>query len=78
MTKIMLLIENCVTSLILNCLILENIFIKYLKENKDMKTRNWILVILAIAFTTNVFATKTPKMNIIALDDSKALVAVQQ
>lgn len=41
-----------------------------------MKTKQWILAILAIIFATNVFAIETPKMNIIQLDENKALVAV--
>lgn len=40
-----------------------------------MKTKQFALVFLAIAFTVSAAATEIPKMNIIVLDDSKALVA---
>lgn len=43
-----------------------------------MKTKQFILVILALVFVTNVFATETPTMNIIPLKDTKALIAVSQ
>lgn len=43
-----------------------------------MKMKNWIFVIVAIAFTANVYATEPVKMNIIALGDSKALVAAEK
>lgn len=39
-----------------------------------MKTKKFAFVILAIAFSISAFATETPKMRIIALDDSKAIV----
>lgn len=43
-----------------------------------MKTKQFILVILAFVFVSNVFATETPKMNIIPLKDTKALIAISQ
>jgi YbbR domain-containing protein len=42
-----------------------------------MKTKQFFTVIVALVFATNVFATETPKMNIIPLKDTKALVAVE-
>lgn len=43
-----------------------------------MKTKKLILGIVALVFVTNIYATKTPRMNIIPLENSKALVAVSQ
>jgi hypothetical protein len=43
-----------------------------------MKTKQLILAILAIVFTANVFATEIPQMNIIPLEDAKALVTISQ
>ncbi|HKI88339.1 MAG TPA: T9SS type A sorting domain-containing protein [Draconibacterium sp.] len=39
-----------------------------------MKTKKFAFVLLAIVFSISVFATQTPKMNIVALNDSKAIV----
>jgi len=41
-----------------------------------MKTKQFALAILALVFTVSASATKIPKMNIVALDDSKALFSV--
>lgn len=41
-----------------------------------MKTKQFFLVIVALVFAANVFATETPKMSIIPLEDTKALVTV--
>ena len=43
-----------------------------------MKTKQLILLFVAVVVSTSVSATKTPRMNIIPLGDSKALVAVEQ
>ncbi|NQU53299.1 MAG: hypothetical protein HQ522_12255 [Bacteroidetes bacterium] len=43
-----------------------------------MKTKQFILAILALVFTANVFATEIPEMNIIPLKDTKTLIAVSQ
>ena len=40
-----------------------------------MKTKTFALALLAIVFTLSASATKIPKMNIVALDNSKALIA---
>lgn len=40
-----------------------------------MKTKQFALLLLALAFTVSATATDIPKMNIVALDNSKALVA---
>lgn len=40
-----------------------------------MKTKQLALVLLAVAFTVSAVATEIPKMNIIAVDESKAYVA---
>ena len=40
-----------------------------------MKTRS-LLIIVVFAFTTHVFAAEIPKMNVIVLDKTRALVAV--
>lgn len=42
-----------------------------------MKTKQFFLLIVAVAFAANVFATDIPKMSIIALEGSKALITVQ-
>jgi hypothetical protein len=39
-----------------------------------MKTKKFAFVLLAVALTLSAFATKTPKMDIVALDGSKAVV----
>jgi hypothetical protein len=39
-----------------------------------MKTKKFAFVLLAIAFSIGAFAIETPKMNIVAFDDSKAIV----
>jgi len=41
-----------------------------------MKTKNLFLLLIVLAFTINVYAVEIPKMNVIILDNSKALVAV--
>lgn len=40
-----------------------------------MKTKQFALMLLALAFIVSASATEIPKMNVIALDDSKALIA---
>ncbi len=40
-----------------------------------MKTKQLALVLLAVAFTVSAVATEIPKMNIVAVDESKAYVA---
>ncbi len=42
-----------------------------------MKTRKFVLTLLAVAFTVGAFATKIPKMNVVALDDAKALISAE-
>ncbi|MCG6186548.1 T9SS type A sorting domain-containing protein [Maribellus maritimus] len=42
-----------------------------------MKTKQFTLALLAVALTLSVAATKIPKMNIVALDDSKTLIAAE-
>jgi len=42
-----------------------------------MKTKHFFLLIVAVTFVANVFATDIPKMSIIPLRDTKALVSVQ-
>lgn len=44
-------------------------------NNLIMKTKQLVLVLLAFAFTVSVVATEIPKMNVVALDESKAYVA---
>lgn len=39
-----------------------------------MKTKKFAFVLLALAFSIGAFATETPKMNIVTVDDSKAIV----
>ena len=39
-----------------------------------MKTKKFAFVFLALAFAIGAFATETPKMNIVTVDDSKAIV----
>lgn len=41
-----------------------------------MKTKQFLLVIVALVITTNVFATETPKMSVIPLKDTKAIVTI--
>lgn len=43
-----------------------------------MKTKHFFLLIVAATFAANVFATDIPKMSIIPLKDSKALISIQQ
>lgn len=47
-------------------------------KTKRMKTKKFFIVIVAFVFAANVFATETPKMSIIPLKDTKALVAFEQ
>ncbi|QGY43185.1 hypothetical protein GM418_05780 [Maribellus comscasis] len=42
-----------------------------------MKTKQFALALLAVALTLSAAATKIPKMNIVALDDSKTLIAAE-
>lgn len=42
-----------------------------------MKTKQFALLLLAVALTIGATATKIPKMNIVALDDSKAIIAAE-
>lgn len=42
-----------------------------------MKTKHFFLLIVATTFVANVFATDIPRMSIIPLKDSKALVTIQ-
>lgn len=42
-----------------------------------MKTKQFLLLIMAVTFVANVFATDIPKMSIIPLKDTKALVTIQ-
>jgi hypothetical protein len=39
-----------------------------------MKTKKFAFALLAVAFSVSAFATKIPQMNILPLDDSKAVV----
>lgn len=41
-----------------------------------MKTKQFFIAIMAVAFAVNVFATETPKMSIIPLKETKALITV--
>ena len=43
-----------------------------------MKTKRFILIMLTVACVANVFATETPKMNVVPLKDTKALIAISQ
>lgn len=43
-----------------------------------MKTKQFFLSIVALAFIVNAFATEIPKVSIIPLEDTKALITVQQ
>ena len=47
-------------------------------KTKKMKTKQFFITMLAIVFAANAFATETPKMSIIPLKDTKALVAFEQ
>lgn len=45
-----------------------------LQKKQVMKTKKITIVLLAIVLSISSFATETPKMNIVTLDDSKAIV----
>ncbi len=42
-----------------------------------MKTKQFVLALLSLVLTISTGATKIPKMNILALDDSKALISAE-
>ncbi len=49
-----------------------------IKNYNEMKTKQFILTVMVIVLAASVFATDKPKMNIIPLEDTKALVAASQ
>ena len=51
----------------------KRVIVSFVKK-QEMKTKKITFVLLALAFSISAFATKTPKMNIVTFDESKAIV----
>ncbi len=47
------------------------------KTKYVMKTKQFAMMLLAVALTLGATATKIPKMNIVSLDDSRALITAE-
>jgi|GEM_PF-3793596 len=48
-----------------------------LQKTKAMKTKSITLMLLVLVFTASAFATEVPKMNVLAMNESKVYVAAE-